>query len=612
MKSKIVFLSLVLSVCFSCAAGHVGVKSPAGDLAVRIETDSTGHLSYSIVKAGKTVIFPSPLGVVVDNDDLGGHAEMGKPQTSLVNETYSTRGVHSTAINHYRQAVIPVKGGRAGTEWYLEVRVFPDAVACRYRIPGEGERHIGGESSAWQVVPGTTLWYQTYHNKDYERPFTVMKPDSLNKPVRFMTSAAFRLPQQAGYMMIGEANLIDYSDMALETSGRNRFNSLFHNSPDGWMHTGEIVSPWRVVVVTEDLNDLVNTDVFQNLCPAPPPELAGAEWIRPGKSNWHWMVTGPPVFEEQKTWIDRTAELGFEYYLIDDGWQRWSEGERGQWEMMRELVEYAAGKGVDTWAWVHTRELTTAAQREEYIARAKKIGLTGLKVDFMGAADPVWVQWYDDILKETADAGLMIIFHGSNKPTGRERTWPHEMSRESILGREMGKQPASHDVTLPFTRFVLGHADYTPTDFRPEKLNGSTWAHELGMAVVFTSPMMVLSGEPESYLESEAASFMRELPTVWDETLVLEGSEIGQVAAFARRSGDDWYIGVINNAPAALSIDAGFLKDGGYAIEEFRDEPGQTAAWRHTSGRIDRSSKIDIDLNRDGGYVAKISPLQIL
>ncbi|MCD7962173.1 MAG: glycoside hydrolase family 97 catalytic domain-containing protein [Rikenellaceae bacterium] len=155
--------------------------------------------------------------------------------------------------------------------------------------------------------------------------------------------------------------------------------------------------------------------------------------------------------------------------------------------------------GKSIWAWVHARDVRTNSQRDEYFNNAKSVGLVDLKVDFMGAVEPEWVQRYDDIMREGAEYEIMINFHGANKPTGRDRTWQHEMNREKIRGWEMGKMPALHDAALPFTRVVHGPEDYTPTYFRPDKLKGSTWTHELAMAVIFfTSPFMCLAGDPVS------------------------------------------------------------------------------------------------------------------
>lgn len=597
-------------ISLSAHAQNYKVNSPDGLLRCKIFVAPSGHLSYEIYKGNAAVVLPSPIGISVNGDDLGERVSTGKARKNSTYETYATRGTHSLAVNRYNESVIPVKGGSSQTEWFLDVRVFPDAVAYRYRVPGHGTRRIDGEASAWQLRDGTTLWYQTTRKKDYEMPYAVMKPDTVTGPLDILTSSLFILPDESGFVMLGEANLTGcYSDMALTTEGKGLFKSLFHNSLDGWQTDGDIISPWRVVIAVDSLDQLVNTDVFHNLCPPAQSDIAGASWIKPGKSTWAWMVTGAPQFEQQRKWVDMTSELGLEYYLVDDGWKKWEDGDRDQWEMMKELTDYAASRGVGIWAWVRATEVRTRQQQRDYAAKARAAGLVGLKIDFMGAANPEWVMWYDDVLETTVQEQLMVIFHGANKPTGRDRTWPHDMTREAIRGREMGKQPATHDIALPFSRFVLGCADYTPTDFRPERLKGSTWAHELAMPVVFTSSLMVLSGNPSDYIESEARGIIAAMPPVWDQTVVLPGSIPGEIAAFARRSGDEWYVGVLNGSPREFEFETSFLEDGSYSVEEFSDIDGQTAAWNHRTYVMKGGDRVRVRLNRDGGYVARLKKL---
>ena len=166
------------------------------------------------------------------------------------------------------------------------------------------------------------MWFQSNIKRDYEAPFRFAHPDTIVLPMPIMTTATFQLAGDLGYVRITEANLINYSDMALEATQGERFKTLFHNSLKGWNWDGQIQSTWRVLLTVDDLNALVNTDIIQNLCPPPAPELANATWINPGRNTWHWMVTGRPKFEDQKQWVDWTKQVGFEYYIIDDGWIR--------------------------------------------------------------------------------------------------------------------------------------------------------------------------------------------------------------------------------------------------------------------------------------------------
>jgi alpha-glucosidase len=350
--------------------------------------------------------------------------------------------------------------------------------------------------------------------------------------------------------------------------------------------------------------------LIRNLCPAPAPELADAAWIRPGRSTWHWLSCYcAPKWEDQKSWVDRTRELGYDYYLIDDGWREWNGGGDNAWKAMDEIVAYAKGQGVSIWAWVHCKQVTQAEERKAYFKRAREAGIVGLKIDFMPGANTTWVQWYEDTLREAAANQLMVNFHGCVKPTGRERTWPNEMTREAIGGREEGKSPALHDITLPFLRYVQGHADFTPTLFIADRLKGSSYAHELAMAVVYTSPFLCTGDNPTNYLRSDALDVLKALPPVWDETRVLPGSEIGELAAFARKKGDQWFIGVINDlTPRRERVSLDFLGAGNYRLVELADSPDRHDVFVRSERVVTRRDGLTVPLRRDGGYVAWLIP----
>jgi alpha-glucosidase len=582
------------------------LKSPDGKIVVTISTGA--HLNYAVKFHGQTVVENSALGVMVDGRDLGqGATFVGKSTTETINETYPMLGNHAMAVNHCKATIISLANG--SDTWQLEVRVFNDGVACRYRIPGSGQRHINGESTEWKLPAGTVIWSQSASNTSYEARYDAAIVGQLPENWQIMAPATVKFANGAGYGMMTEADLINYSDLSLQAEG-NVFRAFFHNSRNGWDATGEIVSPWRVTVLAPNLNVLANSDIIRNLCPAPAPELARASWIKPGRSAWGWLscYCGPKL-EDQKDWVDRTKALGFEYYLIDDGWRTWNGGDDGAWNAMADIVNYARTQGVGIWAWVHCKYVHKPEDRLAYFKRAKEIGIVGLKIDFMEPANAEWVNWYDETLGVAASLQLMVDFHGAVKPTGRERTWPNELTREAIAGREQGKNPAMHDTTLPFLRYVQGHADYTPTLFMPDRLDGSSFAHELAMAVVYTSPFLCYGDNPTNYLKSEAVDVMKALPPTWDETVVLPCSEIGEQAAFVRRHKDEWFIGVINNRmPRRENIPLNFLGAGIFKLVELADSPERNDVFVRSERVVSAKDSLTLPLRPDGGYVAWLVP----
>lgn len=613
MKNKITVAPAILLGSIFLFTGTVAakqneftIKSPDRKIVVVVDTGE--HLNYTVRFHGREVLAESKLGISVDGKDLGRNAAFaGKPETETIDEHYATRGVHGVASDHCRAATVDLASG--DTKWQLEIHVFNDGVAYRYHVPGAGTRHIDGESSEWTVPVGSVLWHQDENNSSYESKFYPSIVGQLPQGLRLMAPATLEFPGHAGYAMMTEANLVSYSDMALEASGESSFKAIFHYDPAGWEQEGEIVSPWRVTILATDLNTLVNTDIIKDLCPPPAPELAGADWIKPGRSIWHWLTGGSPILDEQKSWIDGAKEMGYEYYLVDDGWRNWNGGGDNAWDAMAGIVDYAKSKNVSIWAWVNSKYVYKPEDRMAYFKRAKSLGIVGLKIDFPHPANTVWVKWYDDTQRDAAAVGLMIDIHGAVKPTGRERTWPNEVTREAISGREQGKNPSVHDTTLPFVRYVQGPADYTPTLLIPDRLEGSSFAHELAMAVVFTSPFLCMGDNPKHYLNSDAADVLKALPSIWDETVVLPQSRIGEIAAYARRRGDEWFIGVINGTmPRRETVALNFLGKGQYKLVELADGPERNDAFARSLRIVTSKDSVVMPLRKDGGYVAWLVP----
>jgi alpha-glucosidase len=594
--------------CTSAATAEILVKSPDKSITVTVDTTGNGQLIQSVRVKDQAVLEPSAVGIQVDDQDLGQKATLGKPATRSVRETYPVSGVHRTGLDQYQEAVIPITEGSAANKWKLEVRVFNDGYAYRYRVPGAGIRKVVGESSEWKLPAGSTLWYQSGKNVAYEAPFVQKKVEEVEAGTTIMAAATAKLPGNLGYAMMTEANLVNYSDMVLTTTAPGTFKAFFPEDQKGWVMQGEIVSPWRVTILTQNLNQLVNTDIIHNLCPPAPRDLANAKWIQPGRSTWHWLVTGPPKLEQQPQWVNWTQQLGFEYYLIDDGWKRWKTSRKDAWECLKLMVDYASARNVKVFAWVNSAEVFKEEDRLAYFKKAKEIGLVGLKIDFPHAPNIEWVNWYDNTLRDAAKYQLMIDFHGALKPSGRERTWPNELTREAVFGRESGKLPSLHDAALPFTRYVQGPADFTPAEFRANRVNHSSWGHELAQAIVYTSPFLCYGGRPEDFLVNPALSVIKTIPPTWDETVVLPGSEIGSVAAFARRKGNDWFIGIVNGTEGrTLPLDLSFLGKGSYHIEQFADNPDRPDAWNQSQSDVTNKDHISIVLRPDGGYVAHIT-----
>lgn len=220
---------------------------------------------------------------------------------------------------------------------------------------------------------------------------------------------------------------------------------------------------------------------------------------------------------------------------------------------------------------------------------------------------------YEDILRMTAEYQLMVNFHGANKPTGEVRTWPHEITREGIREQEYvlwDQLPLQHYAVLPFTRMVAGHGDFLPTYVRSKYLKNTTAVFQLATSIIFQSPFICWPDHPEAYLESPFLPLIRTMPAVWDETRVLEGSEIGAFVSFARRSGEDWYVAVLNcqDKQKTYSIPLAFLGEGDYEAALYYDAPGPPTSVRIEAGHsVQKEQTISIRFKSGSGFVGRFS-----
>jgi len=615
MKKGSLFVIFIIFFFFSTATASqdpISILSPNGTIRAEVSVSPSGRLFYTVSLRGIQALLPSPLGIIINHIDLGQDVSFKTPELSSHEETYALRGAHNTALNFYRDALIPITHKASQTEYSLRLRVFDDGVALQYLVPGKKKRKIIGEKTSWSFPPGCQIWWQD-DIEFYEGQYRGSPLPRLPLGTRMGPPSTVELPDGAGYALISEADLVGYSGMSLVLSDINTLQAQFPWDRKGWLYSGTLTTPWRVTILTSDLESLVNSDICTNLCPPPPSNLEMAEWISPGKAVWHWWSSGGPPLGQQHNWIDRTAQLGFKYYLIDDGWRNWEAVGNDKWACLKDVIAYGKEKNVKILVWVQYKELRNRQKRLDFLQKIKGTGAAGLKIDFIPGESKKTINWYEDTLKDLAEFQLLANFHGCNKPTGRQRSWPHELTREGIRGHEYQMErlnrslSPAHNAILPFTRFVVGYADYTPTAFNPEELRGFTWAHELAQAVVFLSPITHFADNPEFYIANPAEAILKTVPTVWDETKVLPPSKIGQTAVFARRTGQNWFIGVLNGVEAHnITLDLSFLGEGSFSSFEFYDNATNPAAFVTKEENVTSDKTLNIPLNSAGGFVAML------
>jgi alpha-glucosidase len=246
----------------------------------------------------------------------------------------------------------------------------------------------------------------------------------------------------------------------------------------------------------------------------------------------------------------------------------------------------------------------------------------GFKIDFMDRDDQQMVKRIYEVADIAAKYKLVLDYHGMYKPSGLQRTYPNVLNCEGVRGLENYKWSSEqsvpeYDVQIPFIRMLAGPMDYTPgamrnanrSAFRPVSsmpMSLGTRCHQLGMYALYEAPLQMLSDNPTAYRQDSICTrFITSFPTVFDETVAIDGS-VGAFAVIARRKGNDWYVGALNNwTPRDLDIPLDFLGEGAYTAETFSD--GVNAERDGTDYiraliPVQRSSVLHVHLAAGGGW----------
>ncbi len=604
--------------------GGVSIASPDGKIHFQILLREQGQLSFRATFRNQEVIETSSLGIVIDDIDLGQGVEVGKVDRYQVKEKYAWRGVHSEAINHCNGAKVTLKHKTANIGFTLEACAFNDGIAFRYIVPGDGKQRVPGESTAFTLPPGSAVWYHDFEGH-YEAVHARKDISEVKDGEWAAPPLTIKLPNRAGYASLTEAALINYSGMGFQADGRRGFKvRLGHAQPVSYPFrlryasdierlarpatiAGTITTPWRIVIIGQDLDTLVNCDIINNLSPPPDkklfPQGINTEWLKPGRAVWKYLDGGENTLEEMKEFSRLAGQLGFEYNVIEGFWQKWNESQ------MRELVDYSKNHKVGVIFWKHSRNLRTTEDRQKFFKLCQDVGVVGAKIDFFDHEAKEIIDLYQVLLKEAAEYKMIVNFHGANKPTGEARTWPNEMTREGIRGLENRSMQtrAGHNTTLPFTRMLAGHADYTPVIFG-ERRRETSWAHQIASAAFFTSPLLIYGAHPKNILDNPAVDMIKSIPSVWDETIALPVCEIGEIAAFARRHGNTWFLAIMNGPTArTLNLPLTFLDSGKYQTMLVRDQQDDAAAVKIENRILSRKDTMPIEMRAGGGFIGRFS-----
>lgn len=670
--SLIVVLAAVSAPACTAQSHTADVSSPDHQITLRFavqpgkdaKAQQGGQLVYSVSFHEKPAFENSALALEMGSEPALGAAVQitGATPGSGVDDYKLFTGKVGAVHDAYNSLMVhAVESAGAGRQLDIEARVYNDGIAFRYHVPqqaGLARYQLKQEDTKFRPVKDASAWALELPNYEsaYESEYVPLPLSALSNQggvASHILNGAPMLMHIPGiaWAAVGEAYLEGNAAMYLENPTGSWMGHYLvsrisppvkeggpgKDATAGKDEHGVAVdaslphdSAWRVILLGDRPGALVESNLFTDLNPAN--RVADTSWIRPGKTSWDWWngsldANGKHAYttENMKRYVDFSAQSGFPYMMLDAGWSgRDILKMRGNVDVP-ELVRYAATKHVKVWIWLYSKSV--AAQMKEAFPLYEKWGVAGVKIDFILRNDQEGIQWYYDVAKLAAEHHIMVDFHGATQPWGIQRTYPNVLNYEAVLGLEQNKA-GSRDgpidrATFPFTRMLSGPMDYTPGGFNnvtpeefvardEEPMVTGTRAQQLALYVVFEAPLAMVSDTPEAYANQPSFQFIKDVPTAWDATHVLDGTP-GEFVTIARQSGRDWYLGSLTNWTARdLQIPLSFLGNGQYRAEIYEDTADAGEHPTHVSVRqqsVQSSDTLALHLASGGGCAIRFVPM---
>ncbi|MCW0484888.1 glycoside hydrolase family 97 protein [Gaoshiqia sediminis] len=638
INKKSLMTALFLVLTLATFSQQATVQSPNNKVSVALLCQQNREIGNWFLQVyycgeGKTseVISRIDLGISREDQDFSKELKflkVGKPL--FINEQYiMPHGKRSECKNSANELVICFENP-SKAKFNLIIRAYNDGVAFRYEFPEkEGKFMVKEELTAYSITDSTKRWLQKY---DYggESLYDSMNDAGIQQNWGY--PALFNSNNNSCWYLIHESD-IHRSYSATKLSNIDKASSYKVEFPDAIEGAGSVLptislpwkSPWRVIILGS-LADIVESTLVDDV--STPSTLTNSDWIKPGVASWnYWSHNhGTKDFKVVCEFADLAAEMEWPYTLLDWEWDQMGNGGN-----LEDALKYIHSIGVKPLMWYNSgaskwvpntprdRMLTHKSRVEEF-AKLEKLGVAGVKVDFFLSGTQDMIKFYLDILEDAAQYNIMVNFHGCIVPRGWQRTYPHLMSYEAVRGAEWYNNGPEfttsapiHNNTLPYTRNVVGSMDYTPVTFTNSQYPHITsYGHELALSVVFESGIRHMADRPEGFYElpDEPKTFLKEVPSAWDDTKLLDGYP-GSFTVIARRKGTDWYIGGINAETREKNkkLTFGFLPEGTkYKLTLIADgKHDKEFSIRHLV--VDKNSEIEVKMLRRGGFAASLKPI---
>ena len=634
-------LAITTNLIFAQVASLSG---PDGRLMLSVFNDN-GQAQYSVKYDNKTILEKSPLGFITNEGDFTKSLKLIEHNKENIDKKYSQDRIKKSEIHYTANMLTCTFENQENKQFSIVFQVSNNDIAFRYELSQWGERRacvIEKEITGFDFPEYTTTFLSSMMSPmgafartspSYESGYTNNEPVGKSRPGSqgYVFPGLFRIGDD-GWALISETG-VNSQYVASHLSASDSEGLYTVEFPDerqnnGFGSTGAQVTlpgitPWRTITVGSTLKPIVETtipfDVVEPLYEASQP-------YKLGRSTWSWIVWQDPSmnWDDQVAYIDLAAELNFEYILIDALWDK-----NIGYEKMEELIAYANSKDVDVFLWYNSNgafndapqsprnKMNTSIARKKEMKWLRDVGVKGLKVDFFGGDKQETMRFYEDLLSDGNDYGLMMVFHGCTLPRGWERMYPNFVGSEAVLASEMlifsqdvREKEAFHATLHPFIRNTVGSMEFGGVFLNKYLNKGNTQGQkrlttdvfQIATATLFQSPMQMFALTPNNLTDSKdiLIDYMKDVPTTWDETVYIDGFP-GKYAVIARRNGQNWYISGVNALTDPIKLKLQLPMVAGKSGSLYYDNDQSEAQFANK--KVNSDGSIEVTMQPNGGFV---------
>ncbi|UCA60076.1 glycoside hydrolase family 97 protein [Chryseobacterium rhizoplanae] len=644
MRKKVLYIVFSLFLISKSFAQVAEISSLDGHLKLQVFSEE-GKAFYDVILQGKTMLEKSPLGLVTNESDFSKNLKFTDSNKDIISKKYTNGKIKKSEV-HYNANTLTVNFTNVDQHQIsIEFQVSNNNIAFRYNIPPMKERLsvvVQSESTGYRFPSQSTTFLSPMM-----KPMTGFARTAPSYESGYKADAELGMPSDYGYVFPGLFHIGNEGWVLLSETGVNSTYCASHLEtttekslykvayPDiaennGFGSTGAAISlpgntPWRTITVGSSLKPIVETTIpFDVVDPMYEP----SQEYQFGKSTWSWILwqDNSMNYDDQVKFIDLAATLKYQFILMDALWDKNIGKDR-----MKELIQYAKSKNVGVLLWYNSNgaandapmgprnKMSSSVERKKEMKWLKDVGVKGLKVDFFGGDKQETMRLYEDILSDANDFGLTIIFHGATLPRGWEVMYPNYAGSEAVLASEMlyfsedvRRQEAFFATLHPFIRNTVGSMEFGGTFLntyltesnKDKNKRHTTDSFQLATAVLFQNPVQMFGIMPNNLTDAPKfqLDFMKEIPTLWDETIFIDGYP-GKYAVVARRHQNQWYVGGVNAEKQSRKLKIKLPMFAGKTVRFINDDAQGNTSEKEV--KVNAKGDFTIEIQPNGGFVVR-------